>query len=447
MTIRMNTTLRGMLAITVAGSMMFAAAAGNAQQAAPGGLRAPAENPNAGAVMAPQGTARAPEANPGMVTGTQYAVPAQPAPAPAPAAYAAPPQQESGGFFSRLWRSSPQQEPQQQVNTMQRRVPALNQNVSVDAEYAASAPVAEVTMTAPVLQAPAGADNIIVADELMVMDEPYAAQPVPNDGAYPRLTSVPPRPERLDALNQADARMADLQAARDQSMQQYSDLNGQMAQDMQGVVPQVQQQAETAALAAVPQPVMPQTAPQALPQELPQVGAMAQYDSELEAEFAAIVTGANAAPNTSVAVVEEYTPPVVVDTGAPAWEQAPAPVQMANAQQAEQWQPTPLVAPQTAMAAPVAPQAPVMQDQWVSLQQDPAAQMAVPVDQVSVGNAPMVASVSAIPVVPEGASMGGIQLTPPSRYGRSVRTLPESRYAARRQAVYMQRYARQSGGY
>jgi hypothetical protein len=453
MTMGIKKTVRSMLAITVASSLMLSAGAVAAQN-----LRAPSQNPNAansgGAQAMP--AMRAPEANPNanVKVGAQYHSPSQQnQPQPAPQVQ----QQEEGGFFSWLWRSSPSQ-PQQQVNTMQRRVPTLNQNpdAQVGGNYQVAVPVPEVTMTAPmaqpVQQVP---DSIIVADEVMVMDEPFRPMPLEQAGerTYPSLASVPPRPERLDALNEADARMADLQAARDQSMQQANSLDAQMAQDGGAILPQaVPQQPEPM---PIPQTAMQQPAPMtapATPAPLPQEG----YGDDLEAEFAAIISGADSGAAgvyndpQPVTVVEETTPPVVVSGDTQTWDQAPAPVQMAGVGQSGvgqsgEWQPTPLVEPQTAMT----PQAPVVQqDEWVSLQQDPSAQMAVPVEQVSVGNTPMVASVSAIPVVPEGTMAGGIRLTPPSRYGQMVRTLPESRYAARRQALYMQRYARQnSGGY
>jgi hypothetical protein len=164
----------------------------------------------------------------------------------------------------------------------------------------------------------------------------------------------------------------------------------------------------------------------------------------------------NAYMSEEIEVIQEPAPAVVVSQGgAQPWDMPgqavqqqsmSAPVETVEIKRPamQNWEPVPMVQPQVAMGQPI------QQDEWVSLQQDPATQMAAPVDEVVVSGSPQVASVSAVPVMPAGnvAAMGGagIQLVPPSSYGTSMRTLPESRYAARRQAVYMQRYARQADG-
>lgn len=351
------------------------------------------------------------------------------------------PQQEKGGMFDWMWKEK-QQQPQ--VSTMERRVPVQNQNPSADfaaaglGSYEAAAPVAEVEMAgdmnmqAAPQMAPQG--DIIVAEEVIMMDDTFTpveemAQPqMQAQGDYPSLASVPPRPERIDAINQADARMADLEAARAESYAQNQSLNAQMGADAEGSM----------LASAEPQMAAPANAPVAVAGQ-----------SDLDAEFAALIgADAGALPTSGqpVVVVEEQ-PAVVVSQDSDMYQE-PAPIQMANANVPAQplnapmedtnWQPAPL-APQTQ---------PVQEGEWVSLQQDPQAQMAVPVEQVEVVGTPQVAAVSAVPVVPQDNAVGGIQLTPPSAFGNSVRTLPESRYAARRQAVYMQRYGRmQQAGY
>ena len=437
MNAHMKHTLRNVMMATVAsGLLLSACSTSDAEKQQPkmdtSSLRAPANNPQFanGEVAAPDGL-RAPEGNPqNLAQDSAQVMPQLPQEDAMAAAQpmeevqpAAEPKKESGGLFSWAWKKQPKAEPQ--VNTMERRVPVLNQDPSAEfapagmANYEAAAPVGDVDMSADMaLQQPqlAPQSDIVVADEVIMMDDTFtpveqvAQAPVAEEGDYPSLASVPLRPERLDAVNEKDARMADLQAARDESAMQGQNLNTQMASDMEGSL-------------------MPQTADN---------GAMTQ--SEMDAEFAALVAAdkAAAAGHGQPVVVMEEVPAVIVDNGMDAYEQAPAPITMVDSQPL-----APQLQPQT---QPVeAPQA----NEWVSLQQDPAAQMAVPVEQVDVANSPEVVAVSAIPVMPEGEVAGGIQLTPPSAFGNTVRTLPESRYAARRQAVYMQRYSRmqQAGDY
>lgn len=355
-------------------------------------------------------------------------------------------QQQQGGLFDWMWKDKQQQQ-QPQVNTMERRVPVQNQNPSADfaaagmGSYEAAAPVGVVDMAADMdmqadMNAPqmAPQSDIVVAEEVIMMDDTFTpveemAQPQMQaqaevQGDYPSLASVPPRPERVDAINQADARMADLEAARAESYAQNDSLNAQMGADAEGSM----------LASAEPQPMAP----------------AANSAADVDAEFAALIgADAGALPTSGQPVIVVEEQPAVVVSQEGNMYQEPAPIEMASANVPAQplnapaedtnWQPAPL-APQTQ---------PVQEGEWVSLQQDPQAQMAVPVEQVDVVGTPQVAAVSAVPFVAQDNAVGGIQLTPPSAFGNSVRTLPESRYAARRQAVYMQRYGRmqQAGGY
>lgn len=461
----MKTTLRNLMVATVASSLLLTACSSgredDQQAKITGPLHAPRNNPqlgNDGRMLPPAQDMRAPESNPGNAVGASYDMaPADDRDMTAMApTTAAPAQKQEKGMFSWLYR-----EEQPVVNTAPRQVPKYNQNPAAEfaetgmASYeAAAAPVADVDMAAmdqplePVAamsqdEWAAPHQEIIVAEELAVMDEPFTATPqaapAAAQGDYPSLASVPPRPERVDVIAEKDARMADMEAARTASQEQVASLEAQVEADGGWTVPdgepvaaQSDIDAEFAALVGAETP--------AVEEGYGKVMTGDQYAQEL----AAAQQPAADAPEM---VVVEQAQPWELPAGSPAEEQAPAPVEMANTAapvtEAQSWEPVPA---QVAVAEPVMqPQtevAAVQEGQWISLQQDPAAQMAVPVEEVSVSGTPEVASVSAIPVVPvEDAS--GIQLTPPSTYGRAVRTLPESRYAARRQAVYMQRYARQ----
>lgn len=441
----MKMTLRNLMVATVASSLLLSACSSNKendQQAKVTGTpRAPISNPHLNGGMAPEG-ARMPASNPNGDVGAAYD--------------AAPAKDE--GMFSWAYRDAPQPA----ATTAERRVPKFNQNPSAEfaangmANYEAAAPVASVdaiqVQDAPAQdQWAAPHQEIIVAEELAVMDEPFTPAPMAEpqnsvaEGEYPSLASVPLRPERVEVIAEKDARMADMEAARAESMAQSQHLETQMAADG-GWTP---------------------------PAEEPVVGAQSDIDAEfaalvgaeapaVDAGYGKVMTGdqyaqelaaAQAAParfeaEAQEVVVIEQSQPWEMPAGAPVESQAPAPVEIASAPAPvmQSWEAVPVQVEQPAEFAPmVEPQTDVVavqEGEWVSLQQDPAAQMAVPVEGVEVAVTPEVASVSAIPVVPvDDAS--GIQLTPPSTYGRAVRTLPESRYAARRQAVYMQRYARQ----
>lgn len=476
MTIRMKNTLHGMMVATVAGSILLTGCGPSREEVyeprMSGELAAPKNNPKfAGSDQASDDQAapemadmRAPEGNMSADVGAEYEVAEMKEPYPQPQ------QQESGNFFTSLFGGK--NEPA--VDTTQRRVPALNKDGGDQASpmetasYEAAAPVEQVIevqdaeMGAGAMPAPQS--EIIVAEEVAALDEPFA----PRENAtlpktYPSLATVPARPERIEAVREKEGRMADLADARSGSAAQQQALETQVAQEKEGSLLPQQSADEWQ------QPV-----------QVAQPEAQPAHQQDVEAEFAALVAAEQpkiealqeepAAAQTPVAEAAQAQP---WDVPAEATYQAPAPVEMAPAQpqvtvsqaepvqimpqaqavatqqpvviqpQAEQqqamptqWQAAPQVVPQNAV--------PVQEDQWVSLQQDPAAQMAAPVDGVTVGGAPEVVAVSPIPVVPEGgAAAGGIELTPPSAYGRAVRTLPDSRYAARRQAVYMQRYARQ----
>lgn len=465
MTFQINKTLRSVLVATVASSLTLSACSGGSddrqQPKMTGELHAPAANPqlNAEGKTAHQMAAmRTPEGNGTGAVGSQYhaATPHQDDMMATAPTQMAPAQKEKAGMFSWLKRDEPQQ-----VNTMQRRVPALNRDpdvqmqASATASYEAAAPVPEVSMasTMPVAEDDwmAPQNDIIVAEEVVVMDESFTPMEMGDakmdeTGTYPSLASVPARPQRVDAIESRDVSMAEMEAARAESMEQSASMNAQIVSDMEGNDMGMQGDAQSdidaefAALVASEDSV-----------------AMGEgYGEVMSADsYAARMNGDGA----EVVIIEEQTPAVIVSQEVmQPWEapgemnQAPAPIQMANTQRrpVQSWEPAPMVEPQTASVEPqmMQPQTEVVvqEDQWVSLQQDPAAQMAVPVEGVTVVGAPQVASVSAVPVMPadSGASVnGGIQLTPPSTYGRATRTLPESRYAARRQAVYMQRYARQ----
>lgn len=443
--VHMKKTFRNVLVATVATSLLLTACGSSeTERQQPkvntGNLRAPMNNPtfDAGAAAQQQEPQMAvmdvstPGGQADKYARAEMGAQAQPAA-----------QEQQGGLFDWMWKDKPQQ--QQQVNTMERRVPVQNQNPSADfadagmGSYEAAAPIAEVDMAADMdmqadMNAPqmAPQSDIVVAEEVIMMDDTFTpveetAQPqmqAQAEGEYPSLASVPPRPERVDAINEADARMADLEAARAESYAQNDSLNAQMGADAEGSM----------LASAEPQPVAP----------------AANSAADVDAEFAALIgadAGALPASGEPVVVMEEQ--PAVVVSQESEMYQEPAPIEMASTNMPAQamnapaedtnWEPAPL-APQTQ---------PVQEGEWVSLQQDPQAQMAVPVEQVEVVGTPQVAAVSAVPVVPQDDSVGGIQLTPPSAFGNTVRTLPESRYAARRQAVYMQRYSRmqQAGGY
>lgn len=457
MKVHMKKTLRNVMAATVASGLLLTACGNsdaNRQQPKmdTSNLRPPVNNPQAGgegAMAVPQGM-RAPEANPQGVSAPK----AQAAPVAPAASYAeapaAQPQQKSGGMFDWMWK---EKQPESPVNTMERRVPALNQGAVAQADtglgaYQAAAPVAEVeTFESYAQLSPQG--NIVVADEVIMMDDTFTpieqVAPAPAAAGYPNLGSVPLRPERVDAINEKDARMADLSDARAQSVAQGQALNAQIEADSEGSL---------------------------MPWQDTAVAQAPVEQGDMDAEFAALVAADG--HGEQVVILEENVRSVAVD-------QAPAPVAVASAQPWDMplnapaadsgWQPAPLepqaqshltpqaqpyvtpqaqqfAAPQEQALAPQVAAAP-QENEWVSLQQDPVAQMAVPVEQVDIAHSPEIAAVSSIPVVPQGEMAGDIQLTPPSAFGNSVRTLPDSRYASRRQAVYMQRYSRmqQAGGF
>lgn len=419
MHIQTKNTLRTMLVISVASGLMLSACGFNkeSRQQQPkmdtGNLHAPRNNPSFdGNVMTmPQDGMRAPAGNPNAAPQDEMmqADARMQAQQPMQAA----PQQKKGGMFDWAWARKPEQP---QVNTMERRVPKLNQDPAVGADsmamasYEAAAPVGNVEMSGNAGLSPQS--DIVVADEVIMMDDTFTPVMPQKQvaGAYPNLGDVPPRPERIDAINQADARMADLEQARAETYAQTQSMEAQYAADAEGSL---------------------------LPQAQPQTDVAIAPQNDIDAEFAALVSADGGAG--SVPVVIEEQPAVVVSGGTGMYDQAPAPIAMANSapQGDSGWQPAPLT-PQTQ---------PVQENQWVSLEQPSAeAQMAVPVEQVDVSS-PQVAAVSPVPVMGGNNAVGGIELTPPSSFGPSVRTLPESRYAARREAVYMQRYSRMRGGY
>lgn len=471
MTIRMKNTLHGMMVATVAGSILLTGCGPSRdeihQPRMGGELVAPKNNPKfAGEAqdMPEMADMRVPEGNVSADVGAEYEVAEMQEPYPQPQ------QPEPENFFTSLLGGRKEAA----VDTSQRRVPVLNKEGGEQpspmetASYEAAAPVEQVievqdmemgANAAPVQAAPQS--EIIVAEEVAALDEPFA----PRENAtlpktYPSLATVPPRPERIEAVQEKDARMADLADARSGSAAQQQALEAQVAQEKEGSLLPQQQSAND-----WQQPV-----------QVAQPESQPAQQQDIEAEFAALVAAEQPKAQAPQEAPAAAQPPAAEAAQAQPWDvpaeaayQAPAPIEMAHGQpqvtvsQAEPVQvapqaeaPQPVIQSQDAQqqamptqwqAAPqVAPQntVPVQEDQWVSLQQDPAAQMAAPVEGVTVDGAPEVVAVSPIPVVPEGgAAAGGIELTPPSAYGRAVRTLPESRYAARRQAVYMQRYARQ----
>lgn len=408
MTIHMKRTFRTMLVVTVAGGLLVSGCAMNSGNASKqqqpkvdtSRLQPPPGNPQVAGntMMKPQAGARAPQANP-------QSAPAAPARgAPQDDAYAqhTTAQQKKSGMFDWAWARKQEEPP---VNTMERRVPMLNQQSGADtdmgmASYEAAVPVGAVDMRADMGLSPQ--HGIVVADEVIMMDDSFTPVRVEQpQGTYPSLASVPPRPERVDAIRAERGRMNDLEQARAQTYAQSRDLEAQIAADAPGSL-------------------RPQTTAQ----------------NDIDAEFAALVAADRSAGQPMVIIEDE--PAIVVSGNAGMYDQAPAPITMAHAPaQDSGWQPAPLQ-PQTQ---------PVRENEWVSLHQDPATQMAVPVEQVQVG-APRVAAVPSNAYVPDNM-VGGIQLTPPSAFADAgTRALPESRYAARREAVYMQRYSRmQRSGY
>lgn len=463
MTMSRKQSLRTVLAASVASGLLLSGCAlwdKEPEQAKmdTSQLRAPSNNPqfsDNGNVMTLPENARAPSGNADMAMGLpveDLAEPqmaqAEPAPAPAPMA-----KKEEKSWFSWAWANDEEAVP------AERRVPKLNAEATGEmqlagnmASYEQAAPVSEVNMSADAGLEPYG--DIVVADEVIMMDDTFTPveQPqmadMPLDNGYPNLASVPLRPERLDAMNEKDARMADLQNARLESSYQNQELQAQMQSDA----------GETMMAGDMVAMAQAEAAPAAAP-------------SSIDEEFAALVAADPMTAEPEVVVIQEEETVVVshgMDDGMGMYEQEPAPIVMANTQPQpwdapavdSNWAPAPM-APQAeaqpvqpVMEQPLAPmQQPIQENEWVSLQQDPAMQMEAPVPQVDVASSPDVMAVSAVPVVPvgnepyyTGNAGGAIALTPPSAMGRSVRTLPESRYAARRQAVYMQRYTRMQDG-
>ncbi|MCH2546465.1 MAG: hypothetical protein MK052_02490 [Alphaproteobacteria bacterium] len=563
MTITMNKTLRNILVATAASSLLVAACSGNKddrqQTKITGELRAPKSNPDLDGMGRPlpdESMLKTPEANPNTRVGSQYkGVPAEQQPkvmATAPSQMS-PAQKEEKGMFSWLYADKAQPEA---AMPKQRRVPKLNDgpNTSVEtqtvvsASYAAAAPVAAMEMGAdvpafemeenyvlPGMEANVAMHDqsqeewervkseieqgrtewsepqseVIIAEEMVVMDEHFTPVEMEDTEAYPSLASVPSRPERVDAVgNSRNARMADMQQARMDSQQQNMQLNAQMASDMGGEMPvesgglytENEIDAEFAALIAneipaendyqepqysadysadysmdsygqvLPSDVQPMPAYEAVggeevvimesnrPQQmasLPQNPTMQQTQQAapyvapnqqaLRRTPTAPSWNANPAPQQEQIVLQEPPmEPVILRQPPmedPMMMQQQEPVMPTPASLASQ-QPKNLAMHQPQHSTITPQNEVIVEGEWVSLYEDPAQQMAAPIDEVQVVPTPQVASVSAVPVMPE-QNAAGVQLTPPSTYNRATRTLPESRYATRRQAVYMQRYARQ----
>ncbi|MBM3617618.1 MAG: hypothetical protein FJX23_03640 [Alphaproteobacteria bacterium] len=346
-----------------------------------------------------------------------------------------------------------------------------SENHSFAHEGTVAAPVEVAQAPAPIVHAPVE-HAPVVQQEAYVPVEPTEVAPIAAKNDYPVLSSVPPRPERLAAVEERDEKFVELEreyeastaARQEQAAQVAHDTtvdtavdSGQptsMAQDgYSGIqsygeeITIVEEQVETPVASAAPVEAPAQEAQVATLSE-PAAGEPYAWQSnaakratggEQHADTTAVAPvqteTASVQQFEEIPVVQEQSEAVVIEEyvheTAPAQVAAPAPVAAPVAE------PAPVVAAAPApVAAPQAEVAAVEAGEWVSVDQTPA-QTVVPVESAEVAVVPQTDSVA---LAPEAA---GVTLTAPNVYGeKTVRVLPDSRYAARRQAVYSQQYAR-----
>lgn len=420
-------TFRAMVVATVACSVMLLGCASKDTtrdhvKINPKDLRAPIYNPQVvdGRVVQPEG-ARAPEGNQGLGTGSNYANPPSSltmasadiapideiaaAPAPVPVtAQSAPAQKEESGFFDWIWKDKPKANTAPDVTNAERKVPVLNYEGAESSDAILAPATYDAVATNHVDVNDASAVGFVPA-------EPASVAPTSNGNNYPSLSSVPGRPQRLDAVQERDQKLADLQNEFNTTVSQRNELNQQVTHDNS-----------------------PASGASAAPTSLSQDGyaGIQGYGDEVQ------ITPHNTAPKP----VQQVAAPVAV-TNVPV-SQIPAAyapntgAQHAPAATYQSEKPVVMGAPAAPLSAPtnhaVTPQTEVVavqENEWVDLRQDPA-QQAIPVEGVEVASAPAVSSVP-----------GAITLTPPSSFtnGSAIRSLPDSRYAARRQSLYKQQYS------
>lgn len=436
MQILMKQTIRNALVATVAcGLMVSACASKDAKMQQPradmSGLRAPAKNPGmkaaAAAEMKADELVQVVEPQAAVESANEEEVEL----VSSHAAYQPVPEQKKSWFD---WGSSsePAVAPQPQG---ERKVPVLNAE-PVEGVMAA-APADVVTEEVIMAQQPVAVNpssNVIVAEEVAMFQDVYtpsaAPEAQPVNPQYPNLASVPLRPERLDAVQEADAKMVQLQQEQHQNMQQAAALEQQVAADAgESLLPAkpvvdpefasiVGANQNNAGLQHGKEVVIIE---QAQPVD---------YAAQAPVSYEAVE---NVQAEVPVAAPQAVTAPVVASV-APVVPAQPVIVEEEVVTQAPLAQD--VVAPQAPVVASAAPVAAPQAEEWVSLQADPAQQMAQPIEQVDVMQTPDVAYVS------DAVAPQAIALTPPSISVREQRVLPDSRYAARRQAVYAQRYNR-----
>lgn len=321
----------------------------------------------------------------------------------------------------------------------------------------------------------------VLQQETFVPAEPTEMAAIPASNDYPVLSSVPPRPERLNAVEERDAKFVELENEYESSVAARQEQSAQVAHDTSVDAGVNTAQAETSLakdgysgiqsygeeIAIVEEQVQAPAAV-AVPAQETQVASLAEpaegesyaWQSTSARRSTGVVSEqpqaasapvAEAAPvqqfeeipvvaeQSEAVVVEEYVPqaapeaapaPVAAQVAAPVVAPEAAPVHIAEPVAA----PAPIVSPQ---AAPQTEVAAVESSEWVSVDETPA-QTPVAVESAEVAVVPQTDSVA---LAPEA----NVVLTAPNVYGeKTVRVLPESRYSSRRQAVYTQQYARRS---
>lgn len=504
-------SLKTLLVITVASSLMVTGCSSSKEERDhvkidPKALHAPVNNPalQNGQVMQREGM-RTPEGNAGMGTGSSYAVKSSEtsSAAPSPAA-----EKKESGWFD--WAYKDQQGPGGQKASpatpaaassapAQRKVPALNhegmtsdaimapstyqaaaaQHVDSNAVASADVEVVPATVpTAPVSAAPVMAESqpVAVSHDFAPV-EPTEMAAVSTPKSYPSLSSVPPRPERLDAAEKGrDQKFAELEQEYNATTRQDAALNAQVAHDTAQDAGATQAQptsmaqdgyagiqsygeevhvAEGQPKAEAPQVVAESAGMQTFAANGEQVAPAQEYAWQSSAARHAAPSAEKPAGMTPPASASSYEPAPAAMQASPAElpvVEAPVvayheeiPVVREEAPAAVVEAPTSTVtttAVANAEPAPMTPQAqvvPVQENEWVEVtpQQTAAEQAAAPVANEQVAVVPQADNVV---MAPEAAA---IALTPPSTLG-TIRQLPDSRYNARRQAVYAQQYARRA---
>lgn len=397
----------------------------------PKALRAPAYNPQLvnGQVQLPTNS-RTPEGNAGMGTGSAYNLKTDAQSVADPveqeiAAYEAEKRQNTTSSNASDGFQWPWEDRAPSLADTPRKTPALNsEGVNGDvalapATYGAS-PTGEVVIS--------NVDSFVPAE--------MGASASPQGGEYPSLSTVPQRPDRLQAVNERGEKFAELDAEYRASGAAAQQLNSQMAYDANvagGLEAQPQLAQPVGAHSASAQVVASAPTPVDNRSLAHLVKTSGIHNPDYSAQAGGVVQNGAVVPANEVAgaaPVATYQPPLEAAYAAPQ-QPASAPVVMGSA-------PAPLVAPQTSMAAVTsADVVPVQEGEWVDLSQ--GAQGSVPVEEVAVNTVPVVNSV---PIAPEAVAASA-SYGYGGGYGMERnRVLPESRYAARRQALYAEQQSR-----